>query len=67
MAMSGFVPSLISVFQHAKGHHVWVNSICLSGALLGYNVLSVVRRHLGQGGLIRLFLTPLPEQPEKND
>jgi len=57
----GFGPSLIAVFQHAEIHHVWVNTICLSGALLGYNVLSVVRRHLGEGGLIRLFLSPLPE------
>jgi len=58
----GFGPSLIAVFQHAEVHHVWVNTICLSGALLGYNVLTVVRRHLGEGGLIRLFLSPLPEE-----
>jgi hypothetical protein len=59
----GFIPSLISVFQHAEIHHVWINTISLSGALLGYNALSVVRRHLGEGGLIRLFLSPLPEKP----
>ena len=58
----GFVPSLLAVFQHAEIHHVWVNTICLTGALLGYNALSVIRRHLGEGGLIRLFLTPLPEE-----
>jgi hypothetical protein len=58
----GFVPSLVSVFQHAEIHHVWVNTICLSGALLGYNILSVFRRHLGEGGLIRLFLSPLPQE-----
>ena len=57
----GFVPSLISVFQHAKGHHVWVNSVCLTGALLGYNAVSVVRRHLDEGGLTRLFMSPIPE------
>jgi hypothetical protein len=59
----GFLPSLVSVFQHEDIHHVWVNTICLSGALLGYNALSVVRRHLGEGGLMRLFLSPLPEEP----
>jgi hypothetical protein len=62
----GFGPSLIAVFQHAEVHHVWVNTICLTGALLGYNALSVVRRHLGQGGLLRLFLSPLPEEPGAN-
>jgi hypothetical protein len=56
----GFGPSLIMVFQDADVYHVWVNTICLSGALLGYNVLSVVRRQLGEGGLIRLFMSPLP-------
>lgn len=58
----GFGPSLIAVFQHAEVHHVWVNTICLTGALLVYNALSVVRRHLGEAGLIRLFLSPLPEE-----
>jgi hypothetical protein len=58
----GFRPSLIAVFQHTEVHHVWANVICLSGALFGYNALSVVRRHLGEGGLARLFLSPLPEE-----
>ncbi len=60
----GFGPSLTALFQHEEVHHVWANTICLSSALLGYNALSVVRRHLGKGGLIRLFLSPLPEESE---
>ncbi len=55
----GFGPSLVSVFQHADSYHVWVNTMCLSGALLGYNVLSIVQRQLGEGGLTRLFILPL--------
>jgi len=58
----GFGPSLIALFQHAEVYHVWANVICLSGALLGYNVLSVLRRHLGEGAFIRLFLKPLPDE-----
>jgi hypothetical protein len=58
----GFGTSLFSVFHHTDNNRVWANTICLSGALLGYNALSVVRRHLGKGGLLRLFLTPLPEE-----
>jgi hypothetical protein len=61
----GFVHSLRLVFYHTEVHHVWVNTICLSGALLGYNMLSVIRRHLGKGGLLRLFLSPLPEELHK--
>lgn len=58
----GFGASLRAVFQHADVHHVWLNALCLSGALLGYNVLSVVRRRLGEGELLRMFVTPLPEE-----
>lgn len=58
----GFSTSLRSVFQHVDIYHVWVNAICLSGALLGYNMLSVIRKYLGEGGLMRLFLSPLPEE-----
>ena len=63
----GFFPSLLSVFHHAEIHHVWINAICLSGALLGYIVLSVVRSHLGPGGLLRMLLAPLPVEPASAD
>ena len=58
----GFVPSLFSLFQRADGYHVWANVICLSGALLGYNVVSVLRQYIGEGALIRVFLKPLPDE-----
>jgi hypothetical protein len=61
----GFGPAVAALFRRADIHHVWVNTICLSGALFGYNLLSVVRQHLGTGGLRRLFLTPLPESPNE--
>ena len=59
----GFTQALKSIFQHADIKHVWVNTICLGGALFGYNVLWVIRRHLGDGGLPRVLLAPLPEKP----
>ncbi len=58
----GFGPSLRAVLQHAEIHHVWANAIGLSGAVLGYNALAVVRRHLGERPLFRLFLSPLPRE-----
>jgi len=60
----GFGLSLFAVFQHTDVHHVWVNGICVTGALLVFNALSVVRRHLGDGGLLRLFLLPPTEKSE---
>jgi hypothetical protein len=63
--VGGFGPALRNLFRQADIHHVWATTICLSGALLVYNGLSVIRRHLGEGGLIRLFLVPLPEEPDE--
>jgi hypothetical protein len=56
----GFGPAVAAPFQKADVHHVWGKTICLSGALLGYNALSVIRQHLAEGPLLRLFLSPLP-------
>ena len=60
----GFWPSLGSVFQHADIDHVWAIAICMSSALLGYNALSVIRRHLGDRGLVELFREPLSPEHE---
>lgn len=55
-----FGASLAAVFQHADAKHVWLNTICLSAALLSYNMLSVVRKRMGKGVLLQMFLTPIP-------
>lgn len=57
----GFAASLRVVNEHTDIHHVWSNAIVLTGALLTYNILSVIRSHLGEGGILRLFLTPMPQ------
>lgn len=58
----GFVSSLANVFQHVDIYHVWANTICIVGALLVFNLFSVVHRRLGKQGLLRIFMLPLPEQ-----
>jgi len=60
----GLLPALMSVFHDADSHHVWINTLVVSGALLIYNVLSVVRRHLGEWGILRLLRSPLPDEHE---
>ena len=54
----GFVSALMNAFQHRDMPHVWANTICVTGALLFYNLLSALSHHLGTGGLARFFLTP---------
>lgn len=56
----GFVAALQAGLEGANGFRVFTNAICISGALFFYNVLSVIRRHLGDRGLLQLFLQPLP-------
>ena len=56
----GFLNSLKMVFEHADVYHVWVNIICVSGALFVYNLFTVVHWHLGSRRLIEMFNTPLP-------
>jgi hypothetical protein len=49
------------LFQHEDIHHVLASVLCMSGSLLVYNALTVVKRHLGEGGVIQVFLLPFPE------
>ena len=57
-----FGASIIAIFEQEDGKHVLLNTICLSAALLSYHMLSVVRKRLGKGALLRMFLTPLPAE-----
>ena len=56
----GFGSALSAGFQHPDMPHVLTNALVLSGALLGYNVLSVIHANLGKSGLLRVFLAPVP-------
>jgi hypothetical protein len=51
----GFGQALVDIFQQRDIHHVWAGTICVSGALLGFLVLSALRRHFGDRELKRLF------------
>ena len=55
-----FARALARIYQHPEYPRVLANTICLGWALLGYNVLSVLRRRFGKNWLIRLFF----ERPE---
>lgn len=50
-----FARALAEVYQHPEYSRVLFNTICLTLALLGYNILSVLRQHFGKKGLRTLF------------
>lgn len=55
-----FAASLEALFQHEDLPHILATCIVLFGALLGYNFLSALRAHLGEGGLRQILLLPIP-------
>jgi hypothetical protein len=57
----GFLQALAVVFRHRDIPHVWASTIGVTGALLVFNGVAVVRRHLGAGGLRRIFSSPVRE------
>lgn len=63
----GFVGALQAAFQGSDADHILVNAMCISGALLVYNALSVIRRYLGDKPLFKLFLVPLPPPAEHSE
>ena len=57
----GFVQSISTIWAHEDIYHLWVNVIVITSALLIYNMFSVVRSHMGDGELLRLFTSPRSE------
>jgi hypothetical protein len=54
----GLLPAMRALIAGAEARHVLVNTICVAGALLGYNVLAVIRGHLRPGGLLGVLMAP---------
>jgi len=62
---NGFIDSLMHVFSHVNIYQVYVNSICVAGALFGFNFLSLLNRYLGKGGIGKILINPFPELPNE--
>jgi hypothetical protein len=55
----GMAAALESVIRGVHRPHLMANVLCISGALLVFNGLSVIRRQLGPGNVMRLFTRPI--------
>ncbi len=58
----GFLPAIEADFRRAGAHHIAANAISITGGLLVFNALCVVRRNLGHGALRTMFLAPTPRE-----
>lgn len=56
-----FIQALTHVFEHRDIQHVWATAMGVTAALLVFNALFVLRRHIGGRELLGMFTTPLPE------
>ena len=56
----GVFEAFKSLFQKANMYHVWVNILCVFGALLTYNFGSVLRLNLGKDGVKNILSSPYP-------
>lgn len=54
----GFSNALKQLFLHRNMAHIWVNVIVIGGALLVFNLLSIIKQHLGEGGVFRVLMSP---------
>jgi hypothetical protein len=59
---SGTIEALRNISRHADIHHIYVNIICVFGALFFFNVWSVVKKHFGKGVFITIMSTPVPSK-----
>ena len=56
----GFFKAVPQVFKHADKYHLYVNTLGVVFALLGFNFLSLIGKHLGEGGYKRILFSPPP-------
>jgi len=62
----GFFKAIPQVFIHADKYHLYVNTIAVVFALLGFNFLSLISKHLGQGGFKKILFSPPPLKLEED-
>lgn len=55
----GFFNALKGISDQTEFYHVLVNTICIFGALLGFNIWSVVTKQLGEGWLWKILSLPV--------
>lgn len=56
----GFINALKVLSSHKEFYHIFVNTICVFGALLGFNLYSVIKKHYGENWMSKILSTPTP-------
>lgn len=59
----GFMQAVVVLFHDVAIYHLLLSLICVSAALLSYNIISVLHKNLGKGVMLRMLRSPLPDKP----
>lgn len=62
----GVISAMKELFQEADSYHIWANTLCVFGALLFYNLWSVLKRYLGDKGILHILRSPIPGSQAKD-
>ncbi len=57
----GVGEALKNLWSGADIYHIWVNTICVFGALFFYNIWSVIKGHFGERIFIKLMRSPMED------
>ena len=58
----GFFEAIPHVFNEVNRNHLYVNSIVVICALLGYNLFTLFSKYFGAGGFRKVLLSPPPRE-----
>ena len=60
----GFIAAIQATFKNNDIYHVWANTLCMTGALLGFNIYALLQDRLGIKAMLQLFTTPIHKKGE---
>jgi hypothetical protein len=58
----GMLEAMTNLADHSDIYHIWVNVISVSGALLLFNMWTIVKNHYGADMFLKLMRTPVPQK-----
>lgn len=61
----GFINALKNLPSSADRLHILVNTVCILGSLIFYNLWWLLKRHLGDQSFLSIMGAPVPGKPKK--
>lgn len=58
----GMLQAMTNLASHRDIYHIWVNVISVFGALLFFNIWTIVKKHYGAGMFLKMMCAPVPQK-----